>query len=123
MIYETEHPSVLSTGTWNGNCDPGYKTSERLHCLGYFEYDEIATGSGSQVVVRAAGDTAEELIELEIDGTVVATYALTNSMQEFFYDHTATVTPGQVRVNFINDVYAPPLDRNATIDFIRVDVV
>ena len=39
---ETEHPRVLSTGTWDGTSDPGFKQSEVLGCGGYFQYGQVA---------------------------------------------------------------------------------
>ncbi len=38
--YQSEAPSVYSTGTWNAatGCRSGFKQSEWLHCNGYFEY-------------------------------------------------------------------------------------
>jgi hypothetical protein len=43
--YETEDPNTLSTGTWTSDigCDHGNKTSERLQCDGYLQYN-AATG-------------------------------------------------------------------------------
>ncbi len=43
--YESEHPSVLSTGTWTKGvkCDKGYIQSDWLHCNGYFQYASIAS--------------------------------------------------------------------------------
>ena len=41
--YESEHESVLSTGTWStgDKCATGYKKSDWLHCNGYFQYASI----------------------------------------------------------------------------------
>ncbi|MFZ1721503.1 MAG: carbohydrate-binding domain-containing protein [Microgenomates group bacterium] len=38
--YQTEHSSTYSTGSWNSTtgCAAGYKSSEWLHCNGYFAF-------------------------------------------------------------------------------------
>lgn len=40
-IYQTESATTFSTGTWapGTNCNPGYKSSEWLHCGGLLDFD------------------------------------------------------------------------------------
>ena len=40
VVFQTEDPSVFSTGTYTrgSGCDDANKQSERLHCTGYFQY-------------------------------------------------------------------------------------
>ncbi len=40
QTYESEAPSVRSTGTWSGSCAPGIKRSQVLHCNGFFHYGQ-----------------------------------------------------------------------------------
>ncbi len=42
VVYQTEAPTTYSTGTWRSSdgCDAGFKRNERLHCNGYFAYDQ-----------------------------------------------------------------------------------
>ncbi len=43
--YETEAPTTQSKGSWNGNCDTGYKQSEWLACNGWFHYGQREIGA------------------------------------------------------------------------------
>jgi hypothetical protein len=72
-------------------------------------------------VVRAAGDTGLELIELQIDQAPVATFALSTSFEDYAYVHHVPIALERVRVAFVNDGYNPPLDLNATIDWLALD--
>jgi glucose/arabinose dehydrogenase len=42
VVYETEDPTVYSTGTWlpNDGITPGYRQNEHLHANGYFQFAE-----------------------------------------------------------------------------------
>ena len=42
VVYQSEAPTTYSTGTWRSSdgCDAGFKRNERLHCNGYFAYDQ-----------------------------------------------------------------------------------
>ena len=49
VVFETESPSVFSTGTWN-NADgtaPGFGRGESLHSNGYFQYAATTAESGA----------------------------------------------------------------------------
>ncbi|MCA9196662.1 MAG: DUF4347 domain-containing protein [Planctomycetales bacterium] len=125
-IFETEAPSVYSTGTWaNGSITPGYPQSETLHANGYFQYAEGTTGSGSQLIVRASGSMGDEQMQLQIDGQTVASWTVTSNMTDYSFVAVDTVTADQIRVAFINDLYDPAngVDRNLQVDFISVDGV
>ncbi len=122
-IYESEDPLVLSTGTWDGTCDPGFKQSEELQCGGYFQYAETGSGPSALIEVRAAGDTGEEIIELQIDEATVATFDLTTTLDIYSYEHPTPVSADQIRVRFVNDLYAPPIDYNVQVDYVAIDNV
>ena len=54
-VFQTEDPSVYSTGTWDaGGLTPGFKQSEYLHSNGYFQFASN-NHSGSLISIRAAG--------------------------------------------------------------------
>lgn len=114
LVLQTESPSVLSTGTWDGTCNPGFKQSEMLHCSGYFQYANPTTPS--TITVTAAGDTGEEIIELQVDLAPVATFSLSTTPQNFSHTYAGPLSADRIRVAFVNDAYNPPLDRNAWID-------
>lgn len=116
IVHQSEGAGVLSTGTWDPvtGCAPGYKRSEELHCDGYLQF--AAASSTSLVVLKAAGDTGEEQIRLEIDDQPVATYQLTTTLQDYAYVHDTLVAPSAIRVVFLNDLYQPPIDRNVRLD-------
>ena len=52
--FETEDPSVFSTGTWKqaDGVTPGFRESETLHSNGYFQFadNDAPTGPGSVVI-------------------------------------------------------------------------
>jgi hypothetical protein len=50
--FETESPTVFSTGTWlpEDGIAPGFRESEFLHANGYFQYAQEDTGDGTVVI-------------------------------------------------------------------------
>ena len=83
------------------------------------------------VQVFAAGETNQENIQLLIDGTPVANWndvgGNANSRQFVTLTHNTAdaVSPSQVRVAFLNDLYdvANGIDRNVRVDAISIDGV
>ncbi len=82
----------------------------------------------STVQVLAAGYRGEEIIELQVDQTTVATWQLNDSatsrqFQTFEYQTNANLSGDQIRIRFTNDRWDPQngIDRNAVIDAIVVD--
>jgi Ca-dependent carbohydrate-binding module xylan-binding len=126
--YQTEASTVYSTGTWQpaDGLQPGFRQSEYLHANGYFQY---ALNNGSIIQVMAAGWTGNENLELRINGQLAVGWngisgnASTRQFAEYTYRAASTVTANQVQVVFTNDVYAPPIDYNVTIDKIIIDGV
>ncbi|MGB7347434.1 MAG: lamin tail domain-containing protein [Pirellulaceae bacterium] len=91
---------------------------------------------GEQYVVKvfAAGNTGQEIVTLEIQGAVVATFDLAanggaagdlanRNFIEFSYTSDSPVAASDIRVNFVNDVYDPGagIDYNVAIDRIEID--
>ena len=83
----------------------------------------------STVQLFAAGTTGEEIINLEIDGNVVATYddlgdqAFQGGFVELTYETPDIVAADDVRIRFTNDLFdeATGTDRNVRIDAIVID--
>ncbi|MEO1616003.1 MAG: DUF4347 domain-containing protein [Planctomycetota bacterium] len=138
VVYETEAPTVFSTGTWlpSDGIEPGFRENEVLHSNGYFQYGESTVDPDpspdpGSIVISAAGTTGDEIIELLIDGQVVETFdavggdAGTRSFRELVYEAGQVIDPSQIRIAFVNDFIdeATGVDRNVTIDNIRVDGV
>jgi glucose/arabinose dehydrogenase len=119
--YETESPNVFSNGTWLPGIGivPGFPESEFLHVSGYFQYAD----SGSFLQVRARGDEGGEQFHLRIDGSVVATYTVTKNFQAFTYQANRAISPSQVQIEFINDLWDPAnnIDRNLIVDYLLID--
>ena len=126
VSIETESGDVFSTGTWKAadGVVPGFRQDEFLHVEGYFQYpNRNGNSSGSTLQVRARGDEGTEQFNLRIQGEVVATYEATTDYQVFSYSHNELVSPGDVRVEFINDQFDPAtgVDSNLTVDFLSID--
>lgn len=123
--FQTEDPSVYSTGTWTAadGIVPGFGRGEQLHTEGYFQFAGN-TNDGSQIQIRARGQEGTERFNLVIDGEVARTFTTASGdFQTFTYTHSATVTPADIRVQFINDQYNPAqgIDSNLEVDYISVD--
>lgn len=82
------------------------------------------------ITISAAGTTNTEIIELQIDGSIVATFeniggsAYGGVTEDYTYDVDG-VSPDRIRVAFINDLVDPVTgeDRNVRIDKVTVDSV
>ena len=128
VVYQTESPTVFSTGTWLpiDGIQPGYRRSEVLHGDGYFQY---ATGPGSLIEIYAAGTTGLENMSLVInqatanDWIAVGGDANARQFSRFAFRAPDSVVASQVQVWFTNDVYNPPIDYDLRIDRIVIDGV
>ncbi len=123
--YETESPTVYSTGTWEAATGivPGFKGAEVLYANGYFAFGGN-TGSGSTLRIFASGSVGSEQMKLLIDGQEVATY---NNVPQvgavYTYQADQTLSANQIRVAFTNDFYQDNIDRNLSVDRIEIDGV
>ena len=76
------------------------------------------------IEVRARGDEGTEEFNLVVDDRVVRTFRVSTEMKSYFYYRNQEVSGSQVRVEYINDQYDPPLvDPNLTVDYIEIDGV
>ncbi len=123
--YETESPTVFSTGTWEAvsGVSPGFKGSEVLHANGYFAFGGNNV-TGSTLRLFASGNVGSEQMKLLIDGQEVATY---NNVPQggavYTYQASQNVSADQVRVAFTNDLFQDNIDRNLSVDRIEIDGV
>ena len=86
--FQTESNSYFSTGSWasTDGCKEGNKSTDTLHCNGYFRYTIGDAGqlpmqnSGPQGAVNIAfsarGETGEEKVELRIRDNTVKSWNL-----------------------------------------------
>ena len=123
--YETEDPSVFSSGSYlpTDGIVPGFGRSDTLNGNGFFQYASRPQGVTSEIEVRARGDEGTELFNLIIEGEVVETFAVTQQFQSFRYTTRGPVSPSEVRIEFINDEFdaANSVDANLVVDFITID--
>ena len=146
--FETEDPSTISTGTWNGSgFSEGNYQSEWLHGGGYFQFaggggntgggnsggsnaGEGTTGGGTTygtgdtlIQVRARGDEGVENMRVLVNGQEIASIDVTTSWE--IYDiHTNAYSSGDdVRVEFTNDQWDPAngIDTNLYVDYVIAD--
>ena len=75
------------------------------------------------IEVRARGDEGTEEFNLVVDDRVVRTFRVSKEMKSYFYYGNREVTGSQVRIEYINDEYDPPVDPNLTVDYIEIDGV
>lgn len=140
--FQTEDPSVFSTGTWlpADGIQPGSRRNEFLHTNGYFQFADTSTpptptptptpptATGGTVEIFAAGQEGSESMELWLSGQRVQTWTNVGgdvgSRQFVSYRYTAsqTIAPENVQVRFTNDAWDPAnnLDRNLFVDRIVV---
>ncbi|MGI9519264.1 MAG: carbohydrate-binding domain-containing protein, partial [Pirellulaceae bacterium] len=130
--FETEDPSVFSTGTWipGQGFVPGFHQTEWLHTDGYFQYADTGTGGGSTIVINAAGSENTETMHLLIDGVVVQTWNNIGGdpgpriFEAHVYNSGQTVTIDQIRVELSNAQRIPPdIDSNLRVDNVVLDGV
>jgi len=123
--YETEAPSVFSTGTWEASSGvtPGFKRSEILHASGYFAFGGN-NDAGSTIRVFASGNVGSEEMRLLINEQEVATYKdVPQGGAIYTYQANQNLTANQVRIAFTNDLVQGTLDRNLSVDRIEIDGV
>ena len=128
QVYETEDASVYSTGTWTpaDGIVPGFGRGDVLHADGYFQYAGGDPGnSGSRILMQVRGSEGTEQFNLIIDGQVVKTIgvASTEEFSTLAYTHDSTITPSDVRIEFVNDQWDPGagIDSNLFVDYIVID--
>ena len=121
--FETEDPSVFSTGTFTDadGIVPGFGRGETLHTNGFFQFAD--SSSSGLLEISARGDVGGEQFNVLVAGETVGTFTASTEQQSFFVDAAPGTTAGDVRIEFINDQFDPSigLDSNLTVDFISID--
>ncbi|MEM9644970.1 MAG: DUF4347 domain-containing protein, partial [Planctomycetota bacterium] len=120
--FETESPTVFSTGTWqNGGVTPGFVQDETLHINGSFQFDAAAVSPGV-IALESSNVTVDEdagSVRLSVvrsqgtDGAVTVDYATQPGSATEGDDFTAqsgtlTFEDGETR----QDIVIPILDNN-----------
>ncbi len=125
---ETEAPTTFSNGTYIApqGRTLGKLQTEYLHLNGYFQYG----APGSIIEIRAAGKTAQEQMQLQVNGTPVATFDnvggnyFNGQYQSYIYLAPSTVTLDQIRVAYTNDgLTSTGVDKNLRVDGVFLDGV
>jgi hypothetical protein len=83
---------------------------------GYIDFGTLGNGN---VIVRAKGDTGTETIQLKVNDVVKATWTLSKSWTDYTY--TGYSGASNIKVAFTNDGSNNGTDRNAHIDYIKVN--
>lgn len=133
QTFETEAPTTFHTGFVSGgqNTGPGFLEAEVLNINGkvtFFARGTVpvtppvtppATSAGTRIRIDATGQTAEENLQVQIDGVAVANFGFdeANVEQAFFFDSNEVIDPSRVRLAFTNDSFdaASGSDRNLFI--------
>ena len=134
--FQTEAPSTVSTGTWNGSgFSEGTYESEWLHADGYFQFADADvdgtgdsnTGDNSQgstlMQVRARGEEGGENLRLLVNGQEVASIDVTTEWQVYDIYTDVYGAGAEVRVEFTNDLWDPQagIDCNLYVDYVAVN--
>ena len=133
--FETEDPSTISTGTWNGSgFSEGNYESEWLHGDGYFQFagggntggGGTTYGTGDTLIqVRARGDEGGENMRLLVNGQEIASIDVSTSWQVYDIYTNAYSSGDDVRLEFTNDQWDPTngIDANLYVDYLIADGV
>jgi hypothetical protein len=98
--------------------------------------NNTVTADTTQISIFAAGVSANEIVELKVDGVRVASFNLganggaagdysSRDYTELRWESAVPILPSDVRVYFVNDTYDPDngIDHNVRIDKIVIDSV
>ena len=128
-LLQSEDPATTSSGTFRSGegCGRRSSTSETLHCNGSFEYSVPGSTTVESappvdeilIAVRALGSTGAERIQIEINGTALATETLNTSYQTLTYVWPASTPITSAEVEFLND--SGP--RDVRVDYIEIDEI
>lgn len=136
-VYQTEAPTVFSTGTWEpGGVVPGYKQNEFLHSDGSFYFGGevpppqpgvISLATSNVTVDETAGFVALDVVRSEgTDGTITVDYATFENSAAEGIDYTPTSgtltfldgqSVAQIQIPILDDDLAERAEQfNVTID-------
>jgi len=124
--FVTNSDDVFSIGSFlGGEAFSGFRVGDTLYQNGFFNFGGVGENE-SLVTVFARGSTSEETFDVRIDDEVVATFdvgAPTRFTRGFQILVDQPVSPGQVSVAFVNDLFDPEngIDRNLIVERINID--
>lgn len=123
----TASETVFTNGTYiNGVLKAGFGLGDTLYTNGYYQYGQDPTNR-SDLTVYALGVRGEEEFEVLVDDQRVAVFSTADQfgMTAYHVSVNQPVTPSQVKVQFINDLYLPDegIDRNLIVDRIEINNV
>lgn len=75
---------------------------------------------GTPITIRARGYARGEEMVLSIAGSDVTRWTLGTSFVDYNFTASSSVTTKDIRVRFVKDLNAPPVDRNLEVDWIQV---
>jgi len=117
--YQAESTSVFhSTGAavtdgWN------------IYTNGYISMNHTFTGGATTLTVRARGQSAQGVAPhmiVRVGGVTVGDIFVTaTDWQDYTFNFSTTAGSKEIRIQFDNDLYAPPADRNLYIDRFSVN--
>ena len=119
--FQTEAPSVHSTGIWrDGFTGPGNFSTEAFNINAIFTYaSEAAENPWTEISVDVAGQTGDERIDILVNGEVVGQYdfGFAGERQVVTFVVDDAIDLSDVRVRFANDLWDPAngYDRNVTL--------
>ena len=116
-VYEAE-----TMGHSTGGETPG---GWNIWTNGYASFTHnFGAGGPTQMVVTASGQLANgvaPIMQITVNGAVVNTTSVAAAtFTDYPFVFNAPAGNAEVRVNFTNDLYQPPLDRNLLVDKVKV---
>jgi len=125
--FFTSSPTVFTSGTFNnGNFTAGFGIGDTLYTNGFYQYGQDSAPR-NVLSVRAEGAEGDEQFEVFVDDQRVAAFSTVGQDGATTYSVTLNqpISPGQVKVQFVNDLYLPEegIDRNLIVDWIDINNV
>ncbi len=117
--YEAEDDMFQSVG------NPAPPDGWNLHSNGYVSTTHDFTPGPSIVTVRALGQSAQGIAPhmiVRVGGTIIGdVYVNPTTYTDYEFNFVAAGGPQEIRIEFDNDFYQPPADRNLWLDNVTVE--
>ena len=88
----------------------------------------LATGSaasaqstGSELTIRARGQTGDEIIQVRIGLEVISEFSVSTSWNEITVDVDESTSLDEISVGFVNNTHIGDSDNNAFVDWVELD--
>jgi|GEM_PF-1156021 len=121
-IHHTEHWSTNVSAAWlNGGVQSGQLRTEFLNLNAQVDFSAQSAQQFNQLDIIARGSTGDEILELIIDGQLVAEFEVSTTNQVFSHFSNENIDLAKVKIQFSNDVYLPEqsYDTNLTVESLR----